>query len=192
MNNYYTYAYLTLNRRPYYIGMGSGDRAYKSHPTMDVCMPDSRELIIILKRNLTQEEAWKHEIYMINVLGRQCDGGILFNQTKGGSGWGGGTVATPERKQKIGDANRGRVLSVEHKRKLSDAKKGKKADPTHVAKRARSRNRSITLVSPTKEVITFASHSEAAKVIGTHYTTMSHLKTGRRRTANGWTLFTNN
>ena len=180
-NKYYTYAYLTINRRPYYIGMGCGDRAYRSHPHMDVCMPD-REHIIILKKNLTQEEAWKHEKYMIAILDD------LVNKTKGGSGWGGGCPATETRKRKIGDANRGRTLSIEHKRKLSEAKKGKKQSPEAVAKRAKSCQRSITLISPEGNLVTFGSQQEASKYIGAHFTNFTYLKSGRLKSIKGWSL----
>ena len=87
MNDYYTYCYLTVSKRPYYIGMGRGYRATRQHPTLDVSIPDDPALIIILKSGLTQEEAWKHEEHMIAVLGRQCDGGLLFNKARGGAGW---------------------------------------------------------------------------------------------------------
>jgi hypothetical protein len=40
-----------------------------------------------LKRNLTEEEAFKHEIYMIAIFGRKDNGtGILINLTNGGDG----------------------------------------------------------------------------------------------------------
>lgn len=47
----------------------------------------SEERILILKENLTEEEAFKHEVYMINVLGRKDNNnGILRNQSNGGEG----------------------------------------------------------------------------------------------------------
>ena len=188
MNDYYTYCYLTVTKRPYYIGMGRGYRATRQHPTLDVSIPDDPALIIILKSGLTQEEAWKHEEYMIAVLGRQCDGGLLFNKARGGAGWGGGSPCTPERKARIGKANSGRVLSVEHKQKLSVAKKGKKQTAQAVANRAQAVRRSITLLSPSGEIITFDSHLQAADCVGAHYTNLTRLKSGRLKTIKGWSL----
>ena len=188
MNDYYTYCYLTVSKRPYYIGMGRGYRATRQHPTLDVSIPDDPALIIILKSGLTQEEAWKHEEYMIAVLGRQCDGGLLFNKARGGAGWGGGSPCTPERKARIGKANSGRVLSVEHRRKLSEAKKGKKPTPEAVAKRAQGCRRTITLLSPTGEAVTFSSQQEASRHIGAHFTNITRLKSGRLKTIKGWSL----
>ena len=180
-NEYYTYAYLTHNRRPYYIGMGCGDRAYRPHPHMDVCMP-SRDLIIILKSNLTQAEAWKHERYMIAIL----DG--LVNKSRGGAGWGGGSPASPERKRKIGDANRGRSLSTEHKRKLSLAKRGKRQSPQAIAKRAKGCRRSISLVSPEGTIVSFESVNDCADFLGVHHSSISHLRRGKTHSCKGYTL----
>ena len=50
-------------------------------------MPKDRNRVLILKRNLTEEEAFKHEIYMIAVFGRKDIGtGILGNKSDGGEG----------------------------------------------------------------------------------------------------------
>jgi DNA invertase Pin-like site-specific DNA recombinase len=50
-------------------------------------MPKDRNRVLILKRNLTEEEAFRHEIYMIAVFGRKDIGtGILGNKSDGGEG----------------------------------------------------------------------------------------------------------
>lgn len=185
-NEYYTYAYLTTSRQVYYIGMGCGDRAYKPHPHMDVCMPD-RELIIILKRGLTQEQAWNHEEYMIAVLGRTCDGGTLVNKTKGGKGWGGGCPATAERKARIGNANRGRTLTAEHKRKLSLAKKGKKQSAQAIRNRVAGIRRPISITKD-GEVLHFKSVGECAKFLGVDQSNVSNLRLGKALTCKGYSL----
>ena len=82
---YYTYAYLREDGTPYYIGKGSGNRAYLQLNHM-VKTPE-RERVLILKQNLTEEEANQHEVYMINLLGRKDIGtGTLRNETDGGEG----------------------------------------------------------------------------------------------------------
>ena len=192
MNNYYTYCYLSVTKRPYYVGMGCEDRAYRTHNQLDVCMPDDRELIIMLKSGLTQEEAWKHEKYMIAVLGRQCDGGMLINRARGGSGWGGGTPCTEQRKSRIGKANKGRKMSLAHRKAISDRQRGKKQKPEAVANRARACRREITLLSPDGEAVTFSSHTEASRHIGAHYTCLTRLKSGRLKTVKGWSLTSRN
>ena len=81
---YYTYAYLREDGTPYYVGKGRGNRLYdRSHR---ISIP-TKDRIIFLKQNLTEEEAFRHEIYMIAVLGRKDLGtGILRNLTDGGEG----------------------------------------------------------------------------------------------------------
>ena len=85
MKKYYTYAYLREDGTPYYIGKGKNERAWSSHGKW-VNIP-ARERILFLKKDLTEEEAFKHEIYMIDVFGRKdiCTG-ILRNLTNGGDG----------------------------------------------------------------------------------------------------------
>jgi hypothetical protein len=83
--NYYTYAYLREDGTPYYIGKGKRDRIYSKNRR--VKPPKDKSRIIFLKQNLTEEEAFKHEIYMIAVFGRKDLGtGILRNLTDGGDG----------------------------------------------------------------------------------------------------------
>ena len=100
MNNerkFYTYAYLREDKTPYYIGKGTGKRVYSN--TGKPCNPPKdKSRIIFLKTNLLEEEAFKHEKYMISVFGRKNIGtGILQNRTDGGVG-GNGTIWTDEMK----------------------------------------------------------------------------------------------
>jgi len=91
---YYTYAYLREDRTPYYVGKGSGKRI---HNPAGKCVSLPRlERRIYLKTNLTEEDALKHEVYMIAVLGRKDLGeGILHNRTDGGD-TGGRQIRSPE------------------------------------------------------------------------------------------------
>ena len=76
---FYTYAYLREDKTPYYIGKGKGNRLY-DHRGKNCIPPKDKSKIIKLKQNLTEEEAFKHEIYMIAVFGKKCDEtGILMN-----------------------------------------------------------------------------------------------------------------
>lgn len=96
-NMFYTYAYLREDGTPYYVGKGKGDRAYRDNGSRRVKLPP-KERILILKRNLTEPEAFRHEVYMIAVLGRKDLGtGILRNMCDGGEGSAGHKM--PERRK---------------------------------------------------------------------------------------------
>jgi hypothetical protein len=95
---YYTYAYLREDGTPYYMGKGKGNRAYKKH---DNVKNPSKDKILFLKKDLTEQEAFKHETYMINVLGRiDLRTGILENKNAGGNG-SSGKIYSQEEKDKI-------------------------------------------------------------------------------------------
>jgi hypothetical protein len=119
---FYTYAYLREDRTPYYIGKGTNKRLYVRGKT-DIKPPKDKYRIIYLKQNLTEEEAFKHETYMIAVFGRKDLGtGILHNRTNGGDG-SSGVVVSEETKLKMSKTRKGKSFSGEHKRKISEAKK---------------------------------------------------------------------
>lgn len=92
---YYTYAYLREDRTPYYIGKGKG-RRIKNRFRGDIKPPKDKSRVIYLKTNLSEEEAFKHEIYMIALYGRKDNNtGILRNKTDGGDGTS-GRIVPPE------------------------------------------------------------------------------------------------
>ena len=103
---FYTYAYLRVDRTPYYIGKGKGRRLYEKHQK-GISVPKDKSRIIYLKQNLTEEEAFKQEKYMIAVFGRKDLGtGILHNKTDGGEG-ASGAVMSEETRNKISEALKG-------------------------------------------------------------------------------------
>ena len=84
-NRFYTYAYLRKDRyTPYYIGKGCGRRCYDGRGKNCV-RPKDRSRIVIVKNNLTEEEAFILEEKLISFWGRKCDGGVLLNISPGGS-----------------------------------------------------------------------------------------------------------
>ncbi len=118
-NDFYTYAYLRKDGTPYYIGKGRGDRAFERCGRRAKCPP--RDRILFLKKNLTEEEAFKHEIYMIAIFGRKDIGtGILRNLTSGGEGVS-GCVITEERRRQISNEKKGVPLADRHKQKIKEA-----------------------------------------------------------------------
>jgi hypothetical protein len=159
LERFYTYAYLRENGTPYYIGKGSSDRIYRKR-TKGVNAPKDKSRIIFLKQNLTEEDAFKHEIYMISVLGRKdLRTGILHNRTNGGEGISGyahneetkkkiseigkGRECKQETRKKLSEVSKGKTLSEETKRKLSEARKGEK-NPNYGKKMSEETKRKIS------------------------------------------------
>jgi hypothetical protein len=120
---FYTYAYLRENGTPYYIGKGSGSRAI-ARRKRGINPPKDLSRVVYLKRNLSEEEAFKHERYMIFVFGRKDLGtGILHNRTDGGEG---SSNPSPETRKKKSEAGKRRVQSKETREKVSRAHTGRK------------------------------------------------------------------
>jgi hypothetical protein len=119
--NYCTYAYLRENGTPYYIGKGLPHRPYSKNRKI---APPPRNRILILKTNLTEEAAIRHEIYMIAVFGRKDnETGILRNLTDGGEGIS-GYKHTDESKRQIGISNSKYSHSASTKDKISKSVSG--------------------------------------------------------------------
>jgi hypothetical protein len=132
---FYTYAYLRKNGTPYYVGKGEKSRAYNKNHNNVYVPPKDR--ILFLKKNLTEERAFNHEIYMIAVFGRKDLGtGILHNKTNGGDG-SSGRIVTESQRKKQSEKMKGRkgpIISEEGRKKLSQIMKGNKRGKPHTQK----------------------------------------------------------
>jgi hypothetical protein len=114
---YYTYAYLREDGTPYYIGKGSGERAYRRTKKC-IKPPKDKTRIIILKNNLTENQAFRHEKYMIYIFGRRdLNTGILHNRTDGGDQPPPfkNKKHKPETIEKLRELNRGKKYRLGHK-----------------------------------------------------------------------------
>jgi hypothetical protein len=93
--HFYVYAYVRPEHSeygpdgtPYYIGKGSGKRAWTLHKKRSgIIRPADNRLIKIIKKNLTEPEAFDLEKRLIRKYGRIDTGsGCLVNLTDGGDG----------------------------------------------------------------------------------------------------------
>jgi hypothetical protein len=137
---FYTYAYLREDKTPYYIGKGSGKRVFVAHRGRNkkiVIGVPTEDRILILKENLTEEEAFKHEIYMINVFGRKDIGtGILRNQSNGGEGSSGHKKSDEwKRMQSERMKQNNPMHNPESLEKMREKQTGKKQSPETISKR---------------------------------------------------------
>lgn len=82
---YYVYQYLRDDLTPYYIGKGKGNRAYMPHGKLP--LPKDKSLIKVIAHELSEIEAHRLEIKLIEYYGRKdLNTGILRNLSSGGEG----------------------------------------------------------------------------------------------------------
>jgi hypothetical protein len=85
-DNFYTYIYLREDGTPYYVGKGSGKRAYWKHRKGRLAVPRDKNLLVI-QEFPSEAEAFEAEKFLIALYGRKDNGtGILRNLTDGGEG----------------------------------------------------------------------------------------------------------
>ena len=103
MKEYYIYAYYR-DGLIYYVGKGSGRRIHdKTYRTVELPPKQNRRKLI--EGIYDEDEAYEEERKIIEVIGRQSDGGPLENESTGGKG--GYTYTQPESARKaIGEGRR--------------------------------------------------------------------------------------
>ena len=187
-NDYYTYAFLREDKTPYYIGKGRGNRAYDKRRAIKP--PKDKSRIIFLKKNLTEAEAFKHEVYMIFVLGRKDLGtGILRNRTNGGEG-SSGAVRSAEAKKRYSESKTG-------ENNPSYGRTGEKHPNYGRTGALHPKSRAIKVIKPDGTELHFVSCTEAARELGIHNGHLSGrwLKPGKQPKGGkfkGWQFFYEN
>lgn len=122
---FYTYAFLREDGSPYYIGKGKGYRINNRKRTVKL-PPTERRLL--LKKFDNENDAFRHEIYMISLYGRKDIGtGILHNRTAGGEG----SVNCVRTQDHLNALHEGRknIYTPEHSTKISNTLKSKGIKP---------------------------------------------------------------
>lgn len=148
----------------YYVGQGNYDRPYNPHPykgrKRNPCIkPKDKNQIVIIKDNLTEQEAKDLEIELIAKHGRLDLGeGYLVNKTDGGEGTN-GYIVSEETKLKIGEgvkANHGHKdgLKESHKSKIKKTMAGTRIgskNPMHGRKQKESTKQKMREAWKTRE-----------------------------------------
>jgi hypothetical protein len=136
VTDFYVYAYARQDGTLYYIGKGSGKRAFAPHKK-NIAVPQDRSRIVFMERHLTEIGALALERRYIRWYGKKTVGtGVLRNLTDGGEG-NAGRTPTAEQRQKQSAAMklsawwRGCQLSDKTKQKISATKIGAKLTEQH-------------------------------------------------------------
>lgn len=131
MKQFYVYIHKKPDGTPFYVGKGTGNRAYQfSKRTQwhkNIVAKYGKENIIVQIINCVNESQ-AFDLEKIYIKQFKIDGVQLVNLTDGGEGVSGLVRGEPteEHKRKNGDARRGKKQSEETKKKRSEALKGRK------------------------------------------------------------------
>lgn len=148
---HYVYAYLREDGvSPYYIGKGSGSRAYVRQKD-DVAAPPKHRIFII-KDKMEEKDALELERLLILMWGRKIDGGILQNVSEGGT-------QPPNWK--------GRKRSAENRKRNSEASRRRWANPEYKARASAAMSAAHTRKVPcVVDGVAYPSQSAAARALG--------------------------
>lgn len=137
---FYTYLWMDRNGAPFYVGKGTGKRAwqmtkrsrdFKAVHSLGGCTVE------IIDQFVLESEAFAHECMLIERYGRIEFGGCLVNKTDGGEGPT-GQIMSLESRDRIRAARVGKKLSPEHRAKISEGCRNP-SDATRAKLRSRKR-----------------------------------------------------
>lgn len=155
---YYIYLHIRLdNGNPFYVGKGKDKRCLvkrqRSFHWKNMANKYGYD-ILILEKNLSEQEAFEKEIYWIKRLGRkELNQGLLVNFSNGGEG-SSGRKMSQKNKEAIIISNKKRVASKIQKEKVASLYKGKTG---------KDHNRSVDIIC---SGIEYSGYSEASRALG--------------------------
>lgn len=141
-DNFYVYIHYRLdNMQPFYIGKGTGDRAHRKNNRskwwLNIVNKFGYEVKIV-SDNLSEEDAFELEIFLIDELGRKdLNKGPLINLTNGGDGVS-GYKFTEEQRKALSDSHKGIKSHLYCKKGANHYLYGKKQSQEHIDKRVAS------------------------------------------------------
>ena len=129
MSGFYTYLHCKPDGTPFYVGKGSGNRAWqfsknRNRHYLNVVAKYGKENIkVFISPCDNEDQAFTEEIRQIEIL-REC-GYELVNRTNGGEGPT-GFAHTEEMRKQLSESHKGKRFSDEHKAKIAAALRGRK------------------------------------------------------------------
>ncbi len=163
-SGFYVYVWRRPNGEPFYVGKGTGKRAYSTNKRSE----EFKEVyalggctVDIVDWFIHESQAHAFEIDLIERFGRRQFGGVLVNKTDGGEG-AVGSVRSKETRARVSKALRGRIFAPEHCSKISESNRGRIASTEHRAKLSEA-GLGRTLTAEERSKVAFAARCRAPK-----------------------------
>lgn len=141
-NDFYVYSWFRPDTNEvFYIGKGRGDRAKvtgkrNSHFRNIIALLERasmKPVVTKVRDGLSEEEAFKLEMELIELHGRRSVGGTLVNMTDGGEGRT-GSIPSDEQRERVSLALKSTLQGEALREKWSEAQRERYKDPSQRAK----------------------------------------------------------